>query len=64
VQIPIDEVRCGPELRPVESLASFAGGSVSFELVAVGTTPPPQQTPMWTAGPTITGRDLDIPARP
>jgi hypothetical protein len=64
VQVPIDEVRCGPELRPVETLESLAGGAVSFELVAIGAAAPPAQSPMWSSGPTVTARDLRIPTCP
>ena len=43
VQIPLGEVRCGPDLRPVQSLQSLQGGTVSFELVAVGAGPGPER---------------------
>ena len=64
VQVPIDQVRCGPELRPVETLDSLDNEAVSFELVAIGAGPPPEELPMWTAGPAISARDLHIPICP
>ena len=64
VQIPIGEARCGPELRPVETLESVESAVVSFELVAIGAGPLPQESPMWTAGPAVTGRQLQIPTCP
>jgi Family of unknown function (DUF6174) len=64
VQISVDEVRCGPEQRPIGTLQSLEGGVVSFELVATDAGPLPNDSPMWTAGPAVTGRQLHIPICP
>jgi hypothetical protein len=65
VRIPVDEVRCGPDEQPVDSLDTMQGvDSVSFELVDVHGGPVPIDTPMWNAGPAVSGRQLHIPTCP
>ena len=49
VQIPVGEVRCGAELRPIDTSRSLQGpATVSFEVTALGAGPPPTPAPMWT----------------
>ena len=66
VQVPVTEVRCGDEQRPIETLESLADGpaTVSFELAALTGEPPPQAEPTERQGPAVTGRQLHIPTCP
>ena len=64
VQVPVSEVLCGPDRRPIDTLESLADGpaTVSFELVALAGQPPPGEGP--ALGPAVTGRQLHIPTCP
>jgi uncharacterized protein DUF6174 len=66
VEIPVGEVRCGADLRPIDDLEILSEGpaSISFVVASLGAGPPPNETPMWRSGPSLSGRQLHLPVCP
>ena len=66
VQVPVGEVRCGAELRPIETFESLQGpATVSFEVTALAADAPPDAGPMWQPDwPAVSGRAAAHPDMP
>jgi hypothetical protein len=65
LQVPVAEVRCGSELRPLDTLESLEGpATVSFEVTALAGEPRPDAEPEEPDWPTVNGRELHLPTCP
>ena len=66
VQVAVDEVRCGAELRAIETLESLEHAAVvSFEVDSLAADAPPDAAPARPpAWPSLRGRQLHIPTCP
>ena len=65
LQIPVGEVRCGAELRPIDTLESLQGpATVSFEVTVLAAEPRPDAEPEEPDWPSMSGRQLHLPTCP